>query len=161
MGFCLPWGRCQDGPYCAPTVFWQGILSWLPTSLALRHQVIHVTSPWDVHHCGGLNEECSPSLRHLSTWSLVSGVRGGCGILERWSLARRSIWCGEGFQSVYGFSLISISSPHFVLMVEKGTVSYLLLSSCLLLVAMTPTIMDSYPSWTVCPSKRFFLEPNF
>lgn len=149
MGFCLPWGRCQDGPYCAPTGFWQGILSWLPTSLALRHQVIHITSPWDVCHCGGLNEECSPRLRHLSTWSLVSGVLGGCGILERWSLARRSIWHGEGFQIAYGFSLISLSSPHFVLMVEKALSAT---CSCHHACCLLPWLP---PSWILIPLELY------
>lgn len=29
---------------------------------------------WHLGHCGGLNEKCPPRLRHVNTWSLVSGA---------------------------------------------------------------------------------------
>lgn len=29
---------------------------------------------WHLGHCGGLNEKCPPRLRHVNSWSLVSGA---------------------------------------------------------------------------------------
>lgn len=98
-----------------------------------------------------------PRLRHLGTWSPLSGiVRGGCGTLERWSLARRSIWHGEGFQSVYGFYLISISSPHFVLMVEMALSAT---CSCHHVCCLLPWLP---PWWILIPLELYAqVNPSF